>query len=465
MRTTRGLTTKTPRHQAGSLRLRLSLCLGVLVVISAFTPVFGLPLYRDSLPNGLIVLTYEDHRLPTASVSLVCRSGAASDPEGRAGTAAMTAELLTRGTATMSGDSVTSLVEFLGASFYGSATSDFTLLGAQVLSKDVPMALDLLADAALHPAFAPKELELARSRFLSGAQRVKDSPNQQVEQEFDRLVYQGLPYAHPTNGDTISIPLIKRQDLVSFHGTYLKPNNCFILAVGDMKRADLLSAVTQRLGSWSPSPVPRPPSLAPAYPDRIKVKLIARPDMNQTYVEFGHPGITATDTDMLPTRLMSYILGGSAMSSRLGITVREEGGLAYDVRCWFDRNVLPGAYHATVQTAKPKETIAKMLHEITLMHDSGATRAELEKAHNYYTGSFPLAYSSSDGKRSQVLAMELFHYGMDWLDKFPDKVRAVTLDQVNNAAREHISPGRYWMVILGPVTKEDLGLTDVEWIE
>jgi zinc protease len=99
------------------------------------------------------------------------------------------------------------------------------------------------------------------------------------------------------------------------------------------------------------------------------------------------------------------------------------------------------------------------------MHDSGATAKELEKAHNYYTGSFPLTYSSSGGKQSQVVTMELFRYGMDWLDRFPDRIRAVTLDQVNAAAREHISPGKYWMVIIGPVTKEDLGLTDVEWIE
>jgi len=425
----------------------------------------GLPLYRDSLPNGLIILTYEDHRLPTALVSLVCRSGAACDPEAKAGTAAMAAELLTRGTATMSGDSVTSLVEFLGGSFHGSATGDFMELGTQVLSKDMPTALDLLADATLHPAFAPKELELARSRFLSGAQRIKDSPQQQVDQEFIRLVYQGLPYGHPNYGDTLSIPLIRREDLVSFHSTYVKPNNSFIVAVGDANRADLVAAIQSRFGAWGPSPVPVPQSLTPAYPDRIKVKLITHTDMNQTYVEFGHPGITARDSDMLATRLMSYILGGSPMSSRLGITVREEGGLAYDVRCWFDRNALPGAYHATVQTAKPREAIEKMLRDIRVMHDSGATRAEVEKARNFYTGSFPLTYSSSDGKKSQVITDELFGYGLDWLEKFPDRVRAVTLEQVNAAARDHISPGHYIMVILGPVTKDDLGLQGVEWIE
>jgi len=200
-------------------------------------------------------------------------------------------------------------------------------------------------------------------------------------------------------------------------------------------------------------------------PDRVRVKVITRSDMNQTYVEFGHPGIRATDKDMLATRLMSFILGGSAMSSRLGINVREEGGLAYDVRCWFDRNRLEGAFHATVQTAKPKEAIGLMLHDIKLMYDSGATKKELEKAHNYYTGSFPLTYASTGGKLGQVRTMELYGYGMDWLDKFPDKIRAVTLDEVNKTARDHLAPGKYWMVVLGPVTKDDLGLTDVEWIE
>lgn len=455
---------KHPRSQIQDCRLS-ALCLSALAFCLLTSSASALPLYRDSLPNGLIVVTYEDHRLPTASLSLVCRSGAACDPKGKGGTAALTAELLARGTATMSGDSVTSLVEFLGGSFGGRASGDYIELGADVLSKDLATALDLLADAALHPAFDSREVELARSRFLAGAQRVKDSPGQQVDQEFTRLLYQDLPYSHPTHGDTLSIPAITREDLVAFHGTYVRPNNCFIVAVGDVKRADLVAAIQSRFGNWSPSAVPVPQPSTAAYPDGIKVKLITRPDMNQTYVEFGHPGITATDSGMLSTRLMSYILGGSAMSSRLGITVREKGGLAYDVRCWFDRNTLPGAYHATVQTAKPKEAIAKMLDDIQVMHDSGATKAELEKAHNYYTGSFPLTYSSSDGKRSQVLTMELFHYGMDWLDKFPDRIRAVTLDQIDAAAREHLSPGRYWMVILGPVTKDDLGLTNVEWIE
>jgi zinc protease len=447
------------------MKLRRS---SAVILTSAFcllTSAFGLPLYRDSLPNGLIVLTYEDHRLPTAAVSLVCRSGAACDTKDKAGTAAMMADVFTRGTATMSGDSIKSVVEFLGARFSGGADHDNCAIDVTTLSKDLGTALDLMADAVLHPAFDAKQMELARSRMLSDAQGMFDDPGSEVSYEFGKLLYGDKPYGRLTGGDTLSLPLIKREDLVAFYSTYIRPNNCFVVAVGDISRKDFVAELEKRLSLWTPASVPVLTVAPLAMPDRIRVKVITRSDMNQTYVEFGHPGIRASDKDMLATRLMSYILGGGAMSSRLGISVREEAGLAYDVRCWFDRSRLEGGFNATVQTANPKEAIGLMLRDIKEMYDSGATKKELEKARNYYTGSFPLTYAATGGKLGQVRAMELYGFGMDWLDKFPDKVRAVTLDEVNKTARDHLTPSKYWMVVLGPVTREELGLTDVEWIE
>ena len=286
-----------------------------------------------------------------------------------------------------------------------------------------------------------------------------------VQVEFMKLSYGDYPYGHMTGGDTASLPLIKREDLIAFHDTYFRPNNCFLVAAGDVNHKDFASAIEKRLSAWTQAPVPAFTVTPLTMPDRIHVKVITKSDMNQTYVEFGHPGISATDSDMLPVRLMSYVLGGPAMSSRLGLDVRVRSGLAYDVRCSFDRERFQGMFQATVQTAKPKEAIALMLRDIEAMHDSGATVRELEEAQNYYTGSFPLGYASMDGKLSHVRTIELYGYGMDWLGKFPDKVRAVTLREVNKAARDHLSPGHYWMVVIGPVTKDDLGLTDVDWIE
>jgi zinc protease len=455
---------KTLRSTIADLQLR-HLCLLTFALCTLTSSTFALPLFRDSLPSGLVVLTYEDHHLPTASIALVCRSGHEFDPSGKDGTAGLTARLLARGTKTVSGDSITSIIDFLGASFEGGASTDNSQVSVRCLSKDLGTALDLLADALLNPVFDAQEFAVARDQALQGARRAGDYPGWQVNLEFDKLLFGTNPQGTPDNGDTLTIPRITREDLVAFHKTHYVPNNCFLVAVGDIDRTALARELNTRLGKWQAAAVPASNVTPPAYPDRIKVKLIARPDMNQTYVVLGHPGIKATDPDMLATRLMSYILGGSAMSSRLGIVVREEAGLAYDVNAYFDRGKLQGAFRSSVETNRPKPAIEKMLAVIKTMCDSGATAAELLRAHNYYTGSFPLTYSSSGGKMAQVVNLELHHFGLDWLDKYPDRIKAVRLEQVNKAARDHIRPGQYYMVIIGNITKDDLGLTDVDWLE
>jgi zinc protease len=423
------------------------------------------PLERDSLPNGLIIVTSEDHRLPVVDLSLVCRSGAAFDPPGKAGTANLVAQMLTRGTRTMTADSMAALIEYLGAELQGNADYDAASISLRLLAKDLATGLDIGAEAVLHPRFDTAEFAMLRGQMMAGARRRLDNPGAVVDDAFSRLLFGDHPYGRPASGDTSSVSMIAIADLVQFHQTFFRPNNCFLVAVGDFDRAVLRAEVEKRFGAWQPGAIPSPPPVSPVVPARTRVKLITRPDMNQTYVTFGHAGITALDLDLLSTRIMSYILGGGAMSSRLGLAVREEAGLAYDVRCYFDRRLLPGAFRASVQTARPKDAIEKMFTQVALMHDSGATSAELLKAHNYYTGSFPLTYSSNRGKLYSAHAVELYRHGIDWLEKFPERIRAVTLEQVNQAARERLFPGAYVMVIMGNVTREALGLTDVEWIE
>jgi zinc protease len=199
-------------------------------------------------------------------------------------------------------------------------------------------------------------------------------------------------------------------------------------------------------------------------PQGLQVKLVSRPDLNQSYVTLGHPGISITHPQMLSTRLMSYALGGSALGSRFGDAVREKGGLAYDVRCWFDRRTLPGAYRATVQTADPALAISKMLDEIRKMHREGPTGQEMASAHNYYTGSFPISYSSSSGKLRHVMEAELHGLGDDWLERFPELVLEQELAELRTAASDRLDPDGFFVVIVGNVTREELELPDAVWL-
>jgi len=235
--------------------------------------------------------------------------------------------------------------------------------------------------------------------------------------------------------------------------------------VGDFDRPELLKMIQARFGDMARGEVPEVKALDMPFPDKLRVKIIDRPDMNQTYIMFGHPGIAYSDSDRLAVNLATHILGGGALASRIGDAVREEAGLAYEVRTVFDQDKLRGAFWGWVQTAKPKEAIAIMFREIEKMQKDGAKKNELEDAQNYYAGSYPIRFSSNQGKLYEAINIEFYQLGLDWVDKYPDKIRALTLDEVNRAARERLHPGQYVMVVMGNAKKEDLGLIDVEWIE
>ncbi|MEO0053188.1 MAG: pitrilysin family protein [candidate division WOR-3 bacterium] len=443
----------------------LPLLLLLLGFATAVSPLFALPVTRDSLNNGLVIITFEDHRLPIVDLALVCRSGAALEPLPKAGTASLCAQMLLRGTKTLTADSLTALLDFLGASYSADADFDHSLVQFRLLSKDLGTGLDILADIVFNPAFPEPEFRLVREELLTAARRAWDNPGSLVTLEFDRLLFGDHRYRLPARGDTGTIPKITIADLRQFYSAHFVPNNCFIVAVGDISPEVLKQEITRRFAGWQPGPVPapEPPALRP--PEKLRVKLITRPDMNQTYIQFGHSGISVRDPDLIPVRLMSYILGGPPLSSRLGLAVREYAGLAYDVRCWFDRRLLTGAFRATVQTSKPQIAIEKMFAEIDRMARTGATPPELQKAKNYFTGSFPLTYSANSGKLDQLISFELYGYGMDWFTRFPELVRTTTLEQINTAARNRLSPGRYLIVILGNITRDQLNLPNAEWIE
>ncbi|MEO0069630.1 MAG: pitrilysin family protein, partial [candidate division WOR-3 bacterium] len=216
----------------------------------------SLPLFRDSLDSGLIILTYEDHRLPMVDISFVCRSGAAFDPVEKAGVASLCAQMLLRGTKNLSADSITTILDFLGARYYSGADFDHSYLNLRLLVKDFNTGLGIIADIVRNPAFAQQEFERAREEALMSSRRSYDHPNAVVSMEFDRLLFGGHRYALPVRGDTNTIPQITIEDLRQFHQKHFVPNNCFIVVVGDIDHQQVKNEIAQIFARWLPEPVP-----------------------------------------------------------------------------------------------------------------------------------------------------------------------------------------------------------------
>ena len=177
------------------------------------------------------------------------------------------------------------------------------------------------------------------------------------------------------------------------------------------------------------------------------------PDKSQTAILWGHAGgLRRSDPDFYAAQIMNLVLGGGgALNSRLGTVIRDEMGLAYTVESFFDAGWYPGPFAVSLGTnpANAKQAIAVMLREVRRLRDQGITRRERDEAVAYLTGRFPLRLETNSGMADVLWAMEFYRLGADYLDRYGDYYRAVTVEQANDAALKHLHPDRGTLVVAG----------------
>ena len=447
----------------------LSACALILILLSfAYSAlVEAFPINRELLNNGLTILTTEDHKLPMLEIRAVVKVGSVNDPKGKEGLANLICQLLVRGTTSRTVDKINSEIEFVGGELREFTDKDNSLINIRILTKDLDLAVDLLADLLQNPVFSDSEIVKAKKEVIASIIRSEEEPDEVGSKAFFQLLFPDHPYGHRVVGYTETVNSITKQDLLDFYQQYYAANNCFIVAVGDFSNNELLEKIKAKFSKWQNKKIPELTVIDPPPIAKPKVYIITKKEVNQAYIFMGFLGLRENAADLLATRAMNFILGASALSSRLGISVREKGGLAYDVGSYFERNLYPGAYIFETQTKTDNTQLAidKILFEMRKMKDSGATKEELEKAKKFYTGNFPLTFDSFSDKVNLISRIERYQMGLDYLDKFNDRIKSLTLEQVNEAAKNHLFPNNYLMFIVGNVTQGNVKLNNVEWVK
>jgi zinc protease len=226
------------------------------------------------------------------------------------------------------------------------------------------------------------------------------------------------------------------------------------VVAGDVTADPVRTALQKRLGDW-----PRNPEAQPIVIPDLQLQTagqsldIAVPDRSQTSIVWGHAGaLRRSDPDFYATQVMSLILGGSALTSRLSTAIRDEQGLAYTVYGFFDAGLYPGPYRVVLGTnpANAKKAVASLTAEMKRVQRDGVSQREVDEAVAYLTGRFPLRLETNDGVAEMLWSMEFFNLGNDYIDRYASYYRAVTVQQASTAARAHLHPDRATVVVAGP---------------
>jgi zinc protease len=402
-----------------------------------------------TLANGLQVVAIAHHEQPAVSLRLLVRAGAALDPADRPGVAAMVGTLLDQGTTTRSAHEIADTVDSRGGALGTGAGTDLSYVNAVVLKPDFGFALELVADVARHPAFAPEEIERQRQQVLSGLRVAWEDPDNIARLVFDRLVFGAHPYGRPSTGTPQSIPQITRDDLLAFHRQYFTPNNSILAIVGDITAEEAFEGAERALGDWPRQEVPVVELPEPPPPTR-RLVLIDRPGAVQTELRVGHLGIPRNHPDYMALNLAIRILGGEG-SNRLHRVLRSERGLTYGASADLETLEQSGSIVADTDTRSDAtaEVLRLTVEEFARLRRERVHPRELSEAQAYLAGNFPLTIETPGAIAMQVLNAIFYGLDLEELETFRERVNAVTVDDIQRVARTYLLPDRLSIVLVG----------------
>jgi zinc protease len=408
---------------------------------------------RTTLENGATLLVKQTTTTPAVAISLVMRVGSIADPNGMAGMTSLLSRVIDRGTATRSAAAIAEDLDSRGITLTTVVTRHLFTLACTCLAEDFEAVLALLGDILISPSLPEEEIATRKGEAITAIRQDDDSPAVCATEGLMALLYpDGHPYGRRTKGAIDVVEQFTRDQLVRLHAERFAPSELTAVIVGDVDPAHAKDVAARVFGGWS-KPVPAPLALPQVTPatrrQRVVISMMNKP---QADIAYGFTTITRRDPSYYALWLMNVAFGQYAIGGRLGDSIRERQGMAYYVSSSLDANIVEGplAIRAGVSPANVDRAIASIDEEIVRLLSDGLTSQELDESRRYLIGSIPRALETNAAIANFLQTEEFFGLGLDYDARLPDLLAAVTLDDVNAAARLALDPERATLVIAGP---------------
>jgi zinc protease len=408
---------------------------------------------RVELPNGIVVLIYENHNSPSVVLSGYLWAGALSESREQAGLASFTTGMLMRGTACRTFGQINEALESIGAQLGFNSGVHTVGFGGKALAEDLDLLLDILADALKQPAFPAGEVDKLRGQIVTDLQRRAHDTRRMARLAFDALLYPDHPYGRSVRGYEETVAHLSQGDMAGYYQQHYSPQGMVVAVVGAVTVGEVLSKLEGALGDWqAPGAMPNwdiPPQVQLS---EQRQQLVPMEGKTQSDIVLGWPGLARRDPDFMAARLANTVLGVFGMMGRLGDSVRDELGLAYYVFSSLQAGLGAGPWVviAGVNPASVERAIDGILDQLRRLRAELVPPEELADSQSYLTGSMPLRLETNEGLASTLLDMERYDLGLDYLQRYASLVNAVTVQDVQRMAREYLDPDSYALAVAGP---------------
>ena len=403
-----------------------------------------------TLANGLTVLHHYNPSLPLVAAELVIKAGTSANPASHPGLAGFTANMLDEGTASRNAIEIADELAQLGASFGAASGNETTRLSLLALKKNFGRALDIVADMALRPAFTEADIERERSSRLADLAQQHEDAGAVADLVATALLYGSAhPFGYGALGSEAAIHATTRGHLLAFWRDHYQPDNAALVVSGDMTAAEALALAQASFGSWQGGrPVHREAPLLATAPGGIV--LVPKSDATQTALQLTMMGTDRRSPDFAALEIMNAALGG-LFTSRINNNLREEKGYSYGVFSQFDyrRSAGPFEVVGSVRANATGASISEILKEIEAMRATPLPQAELENARNAHILSLPGHFDTNEGIASSMAGLFAYDLPLDYYSSVAHEFARVTAAQVQEVARNYLTPEKLIIVAVG----------------
>jgi len=399
------------------------------------------------LANGFTIAAEPMGWVDTLAISLHVDCGARHEDARTNGLAHLFEHMVFKGAGGRNARQISEAVENVGGYLNAFTSRDQTVFQARLLSENLDLGVELIADLVRKPHFDREDLAREKDVVLQELGEARDLPDDIINDHFHSTAWPGQAFGRPVLGDEASIAAITVDDFHSWTRLHYRPESVVLAAAGRIDFDRLVSLAEARFGDMKPAPRPVPE--AAVYEGG---RFVERRRLESAHILFGYEGVSYYHDDYYPLMLFSQA-AGEGSSSRLFQAVREERGLAYSassaVAAWRDTGML-SVYLATARREAQHAT--DLCRE--LLHQTAANfgAEELARAKAQIRATILMALESVQG-RADRLGFQMLAHGKS-LDpaEIVARVEACTLDQVR-AVATRVLAGRETLATVGPALK------------
>ncbi|NOR86392.1 MAG: insulinase family protein [Bacteroidales bacterium] len=400
-----------------------------------------------TFPNGLrLVHQHVNHDSAVGHLGLIINTGSRDELKKENGLAHFIEHVIFKGTKKRKAFHVLSRLEDVGAELNAYTSKEETVLQAAFLNQHYERSLELIADIVINSTFPQKELDKEKEVVIDEINSYKDSPADQIFDDFDLLLFPKHPLGLDILGTKARIRKFTQKDVFQFIKKHYLASEMVLSSVGNIPFEELIS-LTEKYFSDLSSDKKRKKRIAP--PEYQAVEISKKKRVYQAHCMIGNRAYSIQEDKRAAFSLLNNYLGGPGLNSRLNLGIREKYGFTYNLESNYAALSDTGQFSVYLGTDHQylEKTIQLVHKELRLLRDVKLGPVQLRKAKQQIVGQIAISEESNANKMLNNGRSLLSFNKISGLDTINKKLNSVTAEMIQEVANEIFDPKKLSMLI------------------